>query len=109
MKGHLTLYERRESIKALLMRERSTTTMRLVYMFGVTRQTIQRDIVFLSSRLPIITKAGNGGGIFLEARFEAPKEYLTFDEEVLLRRLSEKLCDRDKLIMNNILNKFTVS
>lgn len=77
-------------------------------MFGVTQRTIFRDIVFLSSRLPITTKVGGGGGIFLEMDFETPKEYLSAEEENLLIMLSETLTKKDKLIIHNILNKFSV-
>ena len=91
VRGNLTVYERRENIKALLMKERFATAMRLAYLFDVDKQTIRRDIAFLSSRMPIVTKAGNGGGIFLEMNFETPKQYLSTEEETLLLKLSETL------------------
>lgn len=108
MRGNMTVYERRESIKSLLINKRSTTTQMLAYLFDVDKQTIRRDIAFLSSRMPIITKAGNGGGIFLEMDFETPKQYLSTEEENLLLKLSKTLSRRDKLIIHNIINKFTV-
>ena len=108
MRGNMTVYERRESIKSLLINKRSTTTQMLAYLFDVDKQTIRRDIAFLSSRMPIITKSGNGGGIFLEMDFETPKQYLSTEEENLLLKLSETLSQRDKLIIHNIINKFTV-
>ena len=108
MRGNLTVYERRESIKSLLVKERFTTAMRLAYLYEVDKQTIRRDIAFLSNCLPITTKSGNGGGIFLEMDFEAPKEYLSAEEENLLIMLSETLTKKDKLIIHNILNKFSV-
>lgn len=80
----------------------------LAYLFDVDKQTIRRDIAFLSSRMPIITKAGNVGGIFLEMDFETPKQYLSTEEENLLLKLSKTLSRRDKLIIHNIINKFTV-
>lgn len=108
MRGNMTVYERRESIKSLLINKRSTTTQMLAYLFDVDKQTIRRDIAFLSSRMPIITKAGNGGGIFLEMNFETPKQYLSTEEENLLLKLSETISKRDKLIIHNIINKFAV-
>lgn len=108
MRGNLTVYERRESIKSLLVKERFTTAMRLAYLYEVDKQTIRRDIAFLSNCLPITTKSGNGGGIFLEMDFETPKEYLSAEEENLLIMLSETLTKKDKLIIHNILNKFSV-
>lgn len=108
MRGNMTVYERRESIKSLLINKRSTTAQMLAYLFDVDKQTIRRDIAFLSSRMPIVTKSGNGGGIFLEMNFETPKQYLSTEEENLLLKLSETLSQRDKLIIHNIINKFTV-
>lgn len=108
MKEKLTTYERRESIKFLLVKEKSTTTRHFVNLFGVTKQTILNDIVFLSSRLPITTKAGNGGGIFLDLEYDYPKVYLTKDEENLLLSLLDFLCEKDKKILVNIINKFSM-
>lgn len=109
MRGNLTVYERRESIKSLLINERFITMQRLAYIFEVDKQTIRRDIAFLTGRMPIITKPGNGGGIFLDMDFETPKQYLSSEEENLLLQLSETLSKRDKLIIHNIINKFTVT
>lgn len=104
----LTTYERHESIKLYLFRERETTTMRLAFMFNVSRQTIMNDIVFLSRRLPITTKVGGGGGIFLDVKFEMPKDYLSNEEEKLLIALSEIVTGKDKQMIMNIINKFSV-
>ena len=108
MREKLTAYERHESIKSFLLRERKTPAAYLADMFNVSRQTIVNDMVFLSCRLPITTKTGGGGGIFLEMDFETPKEYLNAEEENLLIMLSETLTKKDKLIIHNILNKFFV-
>ena len=108
MKDNLTTYERRENIRNYLIKKRFSTAQELSYMFGVTQRTIFRDIVFLSSRLPITTKVGGGGGIFLNQDFETPKQYLSSEEENLLIMLSETLTKKDKLIIHNILNKFSV-
>ncbi len=80
----------------------------IAYLYEVDKQTIRRDIAFLSNCLPITTKSRNGGGIFLEMDFEKPKEYLSAEEENLLVRLSESLSQREKLIIHSIINKFSV-
>ena len=108
MKKDLTPYERREKIKAFLVKEKSTTVMRLAYLYDVSINTIKRDIVFLSDCIPIETKSGNGGGIFLNMEFDLPKKYLTNDEVALLKKLAKELSDKDKRTLNDILNKFTV-
>ena len=108
VKGMLTTYERRESIKAFLLKARTTTASELAMMFKVTRQTISNDIVFLSNRLPIITKPGCGGGIFLNKEFESPREYLSKEEENLLIYISKFLNKKEQIMINNIINKFSI-
>lgn len=108
MRDAFTTYERREGIKLFLIKQRTATTLQLAFMFGVSKRTILNDIIFLSSRLPITTKAGNGGGIFLDMEFESPKMYLTAEEENLLIRLSETVSKKDRLIVRNIIYKFSL-
>ncbi len=108
MRDQLTTYERRERIKFLLVKEKSTTTRHLIHLFGVTKQTILNDIVFLSSRLPITTKAGNGGGIFLNLEYDYPKVYLTEEEKSLLLSLLDSLDKNEKKTLINIINKFSM-
>ena len=56
MKERLTTYERREGIRLLLVKEKATTTKILMDKYGVSKQTILNDIVFLSSVMPIETR-----------------------------------------------------
>lgn len=107
VRERLTTYERRESIRLLLVRERSTTTIYLMNLFGVTKPTILNDIVFLSSIMPIVTRSGKGGGIFLDMEYYAPRAYLSVDEERLLLEILNSLCEKDKKILICIINKFS--
>ena len=71
--------------------------------------TIKRDLLFLSNCIPIETKSGNGGGVFLNMEFESREQYLTNKEKDLLERLSKELSnDTDKLLIKNIINKFSI-
>ena len=108
MKKDLTAYERRESIKTLLVKERSTTVMRLAYLYNVSESTVKRDLIFLSCCIPIETKSGNGGGVFLNLEFESRKQYLTLNEKALLERLSKTLSTKDRVLMRTIINKFSI-
>ena len=108
MRGQLTTYERREGIKQYLINKKFATARQLACMFNVTRQTIVNDIVFLSSRLPITTKFGVKGGVFLDMEFENPKEFLNNEELELLIKLFDALENREKLLMMNIINKFSL-
>ena len=91
-----------------LRKERDLSQEQFGKLMNVSRQTIMNDIVFLSSRLPIITTKGTGGGIFLNSDFDGPKEYLNSEEEQLLLKLCEIVTSKDKMILSNIINKFSV-
>ena len=108
MKEQLTTYERRESIRLLLVKEKSTTTRHLMNCFGVTKKTILKDIVFLGSIVPLETRPGNGGGIFLKMEYDAPRVYLSADEEDLLFRLLDTVCVNEKRMLLSIINKFSI-
>ena len=108
MKSDLTAYQRRNHIKNFLTYERQTTKLKLSYMYGVSIQTIRRDIDYLSEQLPIVTKPGNGGGIFLAMDVEKNKEFLEADEKDCLLRMLPFANERDKLILTNIIHKFSL-
>ncbi len=108
MRGQLTTYERREGIRQYLINKKFATARQLAFIFNVTRQTIVNDIVFLSSRLPITTKFGVKGGVFLDMEFENPKEFLNDEELELLLNLFDTLEEKEKLLMMNIINKFSL-
>lgn len=108
MMERLTTYERREEIRVLLVKEKSTTSAFLMNRFGVSRKTIYNDILFLNGILPIETYRGNGGGIFLKMEYDAPKVYLTKEEENLLLDLLDYISVDKKRVLINIINKFSM-
>ncbi len=108
MREYMTSYERRECIKAYLIKHKYATLASFSDMFGVSKQTICNDIVFLSSRIPITTKTGPGGGVFLDISYNGTREYLTKDEEDFLLSLLERVSDRERILVENIINKFSV-
>lgn len=104
----LTTYQRREEIRLLLVKKKSTTTKYLMNYFGVTKKTILKDIVFLSGIVPLETHPGKGGGIFLRMEYDAPRVYLSVDEENLLLRLLDSVCTEEKRMLISIINKFSL-
>lgn len=76
--------------------------------YGVTKKTILKDIMFLSSVVPLETHPGNGGGIFLKMEYDAPRVYLSAEEENLLLRLIDSVCVKEKRILLNFINKFSM-
>lgn len=76
--------------------------------YGVTKKTILKDIMFLSSVVSLETHPGNGGGIFLKMEYDAPRVYLSAEEENLLLRLLDSVCVKEKRILINVINKFSM-
>jgi len=64
--------------------------------------------MFLSSVVPLETHPGNGGGIFLKMEYDAPRVYLSAEEENLLLRLIDSVCVKEKRILINVINKFSM-
>lgn len=108
VKERLTTYERRDEIRLILVKDKFTTTKYLTERFGVSKWTILNDIVFLSGVIPLETYPGNGGGIFLKMEYNLPKAYLSAEEESLLLRLLESLCETEKRMIISIVNKFSM-
>ena len=108
MKERMTAYERREKMRVLLAKERSTNATFLMHHFGVSRRTIYNDLLFLNDVMPLVTHRGKGGGVSLELEYHAPKVYLSEDEENLLLRLLDSLSEKEKKMIINIINKFSM-
>lgn len=51
---------------------------------------------------------GRYGGIYLSDEYNEPKLYLSSDEETFLIDLLKTADDREQLIINSILNKFSM-
>ena len=52
--------------------------------------------------MPLETYRGNGGGIFLKMEYDAPKAYLTAEEENLLLNVLDSLSVKEKKLMINL-------
>jgi predicted DNA-binding transcriptional regulator YafY len=99
--------ERRIRILNFLMVQKQTTIRELKEEFQVSKNTIVRDIEFISCIAPIYTKQGNGGGIYILPEYRSYKNYLTDDEENFLYSLISKISNEDKRILCGIITKFT--
>ena len=109
MKDKLTSFERRIEMLFLISRQKNTSMPELADIFSVSITTVYRDIVFLTQYAPIYTKNGLHGGVFLLDNYKPDIFlYLSKDEECLLNRLANKLADREKYLMQNIINKYSM-
>ena len=107
MDDKLCLAERRIRILNLLMLHKQATIRELKEEFQVSKNTIVRDIEFISSIAPIYTKQGNGGGIYILPEYRSYKNYLTDAEENFLYSLMPLVSNEEKRILCAIITKIT--
>ena len=98
--------DRRRAILNILCQRRFETKSNLAYEFGVTYRTITKDVYRLSQEYPIYTTSGNGGGIHIEESYNRNKEYLSNEEEALLRKLHKTLSGEEAETMMSIIKIF---
>lgn len=91
-----------------LFKNHKTTRQELANEFCVSTKTVSRDIDFLSSFVPIYTKNGNTGGIYIVTEYTEHRRCLTDAEEKCLYGLMDRANDEEKEILCKIINKFTV-
>ena len=89
------------------MLHKQATIRELKEEFQVSKNTIVRDIEFISSIAPIYTKQGNGGGIYILPEYRSYKNYLTNAEENFLYSLMPLVSNEEKRILCSIIIKFT--
>lgn len=107
MKDKLCVSERRARMLEFLIHKKQSTRPELAMEFNVSVDTIDRDIVYLSSVAPIYTKQGNQGGIYILPEFRSYKNYLTEAEENCLYALIENSNVEERRILCGIITKFT--
>jgi predicted DNA-binding transcriptional regulator YafY len=108
MRDGLRSAERRKKIVEFLVANKYSTRESLANEFRVSKRTITRDIVILSSEIPIFTKSGNKGGIYILPQYKINTGYLTLQEEICLRELADEVTYDRRVIILGILDRFTV-
>lgn len=105
----MTAGERRYAILETLCRKRYDTIKNLAIMFGVSRSTVRRDIIFLSCSYPLQTKRGHyGGGVYVEEWFYLDRRFLSPKQIALLKRILPTLDEEDQKILKSILAQFVL-
>lgn len=107
MKDKLCITDRRWKLLDYLSINKFATRAELAELFNVSKDTIDRDIVYLSSHAPISTQQGNGGRIIISPEYRSYKSYLTDAEEELLYKLMKYISNEEKRILCAIITKFT--
>ena len=101
-------FERRLLILEILSVRRFATVQELADKFGVCKRTIQYDLDYLSSFIPVYSVRGKGGGFHVLEGWLKHHQYLTNDQEDLLLRLLPSLSLEDQAIIQEILSAFSL-
>ena len=108
MADRMCVAERRSRILDIVFVKKRTTRSFLSEEFNVSLDTISRDIVYLSRRVPIYTKQGNNGGIFILPEYINHRLYFTKKEENCIRLLMIEADRETYEILNGMLSRFTI-
>ena len=106
MEGKLSAFERRMKILSVLVNGRLISRLELSRWFDVSDVTINADIIAISTVVPITSKKGRYGGIYLLDTFKTNKAYLSVDEENLLKKLSKNLSGYEKILLESVVHKY---
>lgn len=101
-----TATERRIKIIEFLVSKKETTRKELASAFGVSIETIRRDLIDITMFAPIFTKPGNNGGVYILPEYQFNRYYLTEEEEDCLNGLMVYANDVQQKLIYGILTKF---
>ena len=99
----MTAQERRQEILEILCQRRFEKRENLANEFGVTKRTIEHDLLILSMSYPIFTVPGKGGGIRVEEWFNLTRPRMNSTQLNLLRNLLPTLSETDQATMQEII------
>lgn len=102
----MTAADRRRAILEALSSDKFTTRANLAFEFGVSKRTIDHDLLLLSRKYPIYAIPGKGGGIHVMDNFRLDGRYLTEEQMDVLVRLTKEVSESDSCVLRSILKKF---
>lgn len=100
----MTASERRQAILEVLSLRRHETRENLANEFGVSKRTIEYDVLNLMLTYPVYTVQGNGGGIYVTDNFRLDRPRMNEKQTALLQKVLLTLSGEDKETMQNIIN-----
>ena len=100
--------DRREAILRIMCKRRHETVSNLAFEFDVCARTILRDVHELSLSYPIYTVCGKSyGGVYVEEDYYLGKQYLTPQQEAVLKKIMGQADAADKQEIQTIIEKFS--
>lgn len=100
----MTAAERRQAILEVLCLRRHETRENLANEFGVSKRTIEYDVLNLMLTYPVYTVQGNGGGIYVTDNFRLDRPRMNEKQTALLQKVLLTLSGEDKETIQNIIN-----
>ena len=100
----MTAAKRRQAILEVLCLRRHETRENLANEFGVSKRTIEYDVLNLMLTYPVYTVQGNGGGIYVTDNFRLDRPRMNEKQTALLQKVLLTLSGEDKETMQNIIN-----
>lgn len=100
----MTAAERRQAILEVLCLRRHETRENLANEFGVSKRTIEYDVLNLMLTYPVYTVQGNGGCIYVTDNFRLDRPRMNEKQTALLQKVLLTLSGEDKETMQNIIN-----
>lgn len=108
MQNKLSQFERRMEILSILRRRIIVKRSVLAQEFSVSNVTISDDLNALGCYVPIRTKPGPYGGIYLSQHYCYGRDYLSIEEVDLLNQYLKNATEKDACILKHILHKFSM-
>ncbi len=108
MNAEYSTFERRMRIYSILMNQKIISRLELSRRLCVSDVTIGADITDLSRIVPISSKMGRYGGVYIIDEYKRERTYLTRDEEKVIERLITTLNGRDRELLQMVLYKFAL-
>lgn len=102
----MTAAERRQAILEVLCLRRHETRENLANEFGVSKRTIEYDVLNLMLTYPVYTVQGNGGGIYVTDNFRLDRPRMNEKQMALLHKLLLTLSGEDKETMQTIIKNY---
>lgn len=99
----MTAAERRQAILEVLCMRRHETRENLANEFGVSKWTIEYDVLNLMLTYPVYTVQGNGGGIYVTDNFRLDRPRMNEKQTALLQKVLLTLSGEDKETMETII------
>lgn len=102
----MTASERRQAILEVLCMRRHETRENLATEFGVSKRTIEYDVLQLSLEYPVYTTQGNGGGIHVMDDYRLDRPRMNEKQTALLNKVLAILSGEDAETMKQIINTY---